>query len=69
MVLSRADEIISAGGIKVKALIDTPLMLVRPGKAPRKAIDLKSALLRIVDGSNPTSAVAASRLLDHLFSF
>jgi hypothetical protein len=49
MALWRPDEILKKAGIDLKALSQTTLMLARPGKAPRKAIDFRSALNRIIE--------------------
>jgi hypothetical protein len=66
-LLSRPDETLVAAGIDLQALGGTTLMLARPGKAPRKAIDVKAALVRFVDGSDASSAMSAQRVLDRLF--
>ena len=65
--LWRPDESLAKAGIDLPSLAGTALMLARPGKAPRKAIDFKSALTRIVDGTDAGAAVAAQRVLDRLF--
>jgi len=65
--LWRPDERLAKAGIDVRALAGTTLMLARPGKAPRKAIDVKSALTRVVDGADAGAAVAAQRIIDRLF--
>jgi len=65
--LWRPDESLAKAGIDLPSLAGTALMLARPGKAPRKAIDLKSALTRIVAGTDAGAAVAAQRVLDRLF--
>ena len=52
----------------MQALAGTTLMLARPGKAPRKAIDVQSALKRIAEGPDDAgAAVAAQRVIDRLF--
>jgi hypothetical protein len=65
--LWRPDEILDKAGIDLKGLTRTTLMLARPGKAPRKAIDFKSALGRIIDSGDAASSVAAQRVVDRLF--
>jgi hypothetical protein len=67
-LLWRPDETLAAAGIDLQALAQTTLMLARPGKAPRKAIDVKSALARIADGPDASAGLAAQRVLDRLFS-
>jgi hypothetical protein len=49
------------------ALTETILMLARPGKAPRQAIDFKSALKRIMEGTDASASLAAKRILDRIF--
>ena len=66
-ILWRPDESLVRAGIDLRALAGTSLMLARPGKAPRKAIDVKSALTSIINGSDAGAAVAAQRVLDRLF--
>jgi hypothetical protein len=53
--------------IDLAAVAGSTLMLARPGKAPRKAIDVNSALRRIADGPDACAAVSAQRVLDCLF--
>jgi hypothetical protein len=67
MALWRPDEILNKAGIDLKALAQTTLMLARPGKAPRKAIDFRSALNRIIESGDAPSSVAAQRVIDRLF--
>lgn len=67
-LLWRPDEALSASGIDLPDLAQTTLMLVRPGKAPRKAIDVKSALSCFAVSSDASSALAAQRVLDRLFN-
>ena len=67
LVLWRPDEILSKANLNLTELASTPLMLARPGKAPRKAIDLKSALTKITESSDSAASLAASRILDRLF--
>jgi hypothetical protein len=67
MALWRPDEILKKTGIDLKALSQTALMLARSGKAPRKAIDFRSALSRIIESGDAPSNVAAQRVIDRLF--
>jgi hypothetical protein len=66
-LLWKPDEVLIASGINLEALANTTLMLARPGKAPRKAIDVKSALNCAIGGSDAGSAVAGTRVLCRLF--
>jgi hypothetical protein len=66
-ILWKPDELLYANGINLEALANTTLMLARPGKAPRKAIDVKSALNCAIGGSDAGSAVAGTRVLCRLF--
>ena len=66
-ILWRPEESLARAGIDLRALAGTSLMLARPGKAPRKAIDVKSALTSIINGADAGAAVAAQRVLDRLF--
>jgi hypothetical protein len=63
----RPDVVLSEKKINLEALAGTTLMLARPGKAPRKAIDFKSALARLIDGPDSSAALAAHRILVRLF--
>ena len=67
LVLWRPDEMLAKANLDLKELSSTQLMLARPGKAPRKAIDLKSALTKITESSDSAASLAASRILDRLF--
>ena len=67
LVLWRPDEILTQANLNLTELASTSLMLARPGKAPRKAIDLKSALTRITESPDSAASLAASRILDRLF--
>jgi hypothetical protein len=67
LILWRPDDILSKANLNLTDLASTSLMLARPGKAPRKAIDPKSALTRISDGSDSAASLSASRILDRLF--
>jgi len=67
LVLWRPDDILSKANLNLAELASTSLMLARPGKAPRKAIDLKSALTKITQSTDSAASLAASRILDRLF--
>jgi hypothetical protein len=54
-------------GINLRSLSEATLMLARPGKAPRKAIDLKVALERIADGADASASQSAVRVMNRLF--
>ena len=64
----RPEEELAGAGLDIKSLAGTTLMLARAGKAPRRAIDLKSVLDRLVDGTDDVSAVPAQHLRDLLFA-
>lgn len=68
ILLCRPLHSLKSSGIDLEVLTSTPLMLTRTGKAPRKAIDLRSALELIVSGSDAAAALSAMRLLGILFS-
>ena len=66
----RPDAVLDANGIKLTELASTTLMLARPGKAPRKAIDFQSALERMVAKEEDGAAalgLTAQRILDRLY--
>ena len=66
-VFRGTDERLQQAGVAPVSLARTVLMIARPGKAPRKAIDFKTALRRIIDeGTNAASIVAARRILSSL---
>lgn len=66
-VFRGTEECLEEADIVPGALARTVLMMARPGKAPRKAIDFPSALRRIVqDGTNMAAVVAAQRILSLL---
>jgi hypothetical protein len=67
-LLWRPDDVLVASKIDLVSLSNTTLMLARPGKAPRKAIDVKSALTCAINGPDSTAAVAAQRILCRLFN-
>lgn len=63
-VFRRTEESLQQAGIVPATLARTVFMISRPGKAPRKAIDFKTALRRIVDErTNLAAVVAAQRIL------
>lgn len=66
-VIWRPEQALSGAGVSLTTLASTTLMLARPGKAPRKAIDLKAVLVRLSDGPDATLAMAAQRVMDRLF--
>jgi hypothetical protein len=66
-LLWRPDETLAANGIDLQALASTMLMLARPGKAPRQAIDVKSALNCAIEGNDASSALAGKRVLCRLY--
>lgn len=63
----RPEAVIESNGMSLKDLAGTSLMLARPGKAPRKAIDFKTVLSRLASGQDATVAISAQRILDRLF--
>jgi hypothetical protein len=61
------EERLEQAGLVPIALVKTVLMISRPGKAPRKAIDFKSALRRVTDeGTDGAASAAAQRILGYL---
>lgn len=66
-IVWRPDEVLASSGIKLDALAGSVLMLARPGKAPRKAIDVKSALKALAGSADAATSVAAQRLYSRLF--
>ena len=64
LVLWRHEESLAKTGIDVKGLKNTVLMVARPGKAPRKAIDFPSALAIVVKHGEPAAKIAATRIID-----
>mmetsp|Transcript_10306 Transcript_10306/g.28438 ORF Transcript_10306/g.28438 Transcript_10306/m.28438 type:complete len:2169 (+) Transcript_10306:173-6679(+) len=67
LLLWRPDDILRKADVNLKTLAATSLMVARPGKAPRKAIDLKAALTRISDGNDASAALSAKRILGRIF--
>lgn len=63
----RPDRMLEAAGTSRSELSGTTLMLARPGKAPRQAIDLKSALERLIQGPDASAVQSAQRLLERLY--
>jgi hypothetical protein len=59
-------SVLEESGIDRVALAKTSLMLARPGKAPRKAIDVRSALERII-AAQDSSSVFAQSVLNNIF--
>lgn len=66
-LLWRPQEVLDESGVKLDALAGTTLMLARPGKAPRKALDLRSVLMKLSQGQDSLSAVAAQSVAERLF--
>ena len=71
LLLWRPDGILKQAQIDLTALASTTLMVARPGKAPRKALELKSALMKLVATSNSrkdaSAALSAQRILNRIF--
>ncbi|KAL7576547.1 hypothetical protein ACA910_018041 [Epithemia clementina (nom. ined.)] len=68
LLLWRPDGILKEAQIDLTALASTTLMVARPGKAPRKALDVKAALTKIVENRKEASAaLAAQRILNRIF--
>jgi hypothetical protein len=61
-LLWREEGRIEKCGISLRGLPDTVLMVARPGKAPRKAVDFPSALLMVEKNGEAAAAVAAKRV-------
>lgn len=53
--------------VNLTELSKTVLMLARPGKAPRKAIDVKSALKRVIDNGDAAAKISAQIVFELLF--
>jgi hypothetical protein len=64
----RPEEELASAKLDLKALAATSLMLSRAGKAPRRAVALKTVLSRLAEGEDASAAVPAQRILDRLFS-
>ncbi|CAB9527939.1 expressed unknown protein [Seminavis robusta] len=62
LTLMTTDEQVASLGIKKSDLSGTVLMVARPGKAPRKAIDMMSALSKAIDGADAACGIAAANL-------
>lgn len=62
LTLLTTDDRLVQAGIKKSELTGTPLMVARPGKAPRKAIDLLSALDKAAQGTDAAASIAAQTL-------
>lgn len=63
-VFQGTEDSLKQANISPTTLAGTVLMMARPGKAPRKATDVTSALKRIIDeGTNTAAVVAAQRIL------
>lgn len=58
-LMTTEERLVQAGIMNKSELANTPLMVARPGKAPRKAIDLVSALDKAAQGSDAAASVAA----------
>merc|ERR1712157_688001 len=67
-LICRPDAVLGSAGIKLETLASTTLMMARPGKAPRKAIDLKSALNRIMEKEEEAIAVPAHTIMERLYA-
>jgi hypothetical protein len=67
VVILRPDYALQSAGINLRSLSEATLMLTRPGKAPRKAIDLKAALERIAESADASASQSAIRVLNRLF--
>ena len=59
-VFRGTEESLQQAGVVPLTSFRTVLMILRPGKAPRKAIDFKTALRRIIDEGTNSAAVLAS---------
>ena len=66
MTLTTTEERLTQLGIKKSDLTGTVLMVARPGKAPRKAIDLPSALSKAAAGEDAACGMAAQAVKDQL---
>ena len=67
LILWRPDDILREAKVDLKALASSTLMVARPGKAPRKAIDLKAALVKVTNSNDASASLSAQRVLDRLF--
>jgi len=65
-LICRPNAVLGSAGIKLETLASTTLMMARPGKAPRKAIDLKSALNRIME-KEEAIAIPAHTIMERLY--
>jgi hypothetical protein len=64
LVLWRDNESLAKAGIKIQDLKKIVLMVARPGKAPRKAIDFSSALGVVAKNGEATAKIAALRIIE-----
>jgi hypothetical protein len=68
LVLWRDNESLAKAGIKIQDLKRIVLMVARPGKAPRKAIDFPSALGVVAKNGEATAKIAAIRIIECMSS-
>jgi len=66
--LSRTNAKLLEAKLNLTELSKTVLMLARPGKAPRRAIDVNTALTRVAEKGDATARIAAKNIADLLFS-
>jgi hypothetical protein len=68
LVLWRDNESLAKAGIKIQDLKRIVLMVARPGKAPRKAIDFPSALGVVAKNGEAAAKIAAIRIIECISS-
>eukprot|EP00980_Cylindrotheca_fusiformis_P020256 scaffold7328_cov145-Cylindrotheca_fusiformis.AAC.4 len=65
-LLSREDAKLKKFGLSTRGICEIVLMVARPGKAPRKAIDFPSALSFVEKHGEATASLAAKRVFKRL---
>lgn len=65
-ILRHEESRMEKSGLKKHSLINTVLMVARPGKAPRKAIDFPSALSLVTKNGEAAAKLAAKRIMKSL---
>lgn len=68
LILWRDNESLAKAGIKIQDLKRIVLMVARPGKAPRKAIDFPSALGVVAKNGEAAAKIAAIRIIECMSS-
>jgi hypothetical protein len=67
LTLMTTEELLASAGVKISELGKTALMVARPGKAPRKALDFASSLKKLIETGDAAGSVAAQHVMNQLF--